>query len=65
MIDSDINSELSLPFQQSGQTSDSALVMSSLESNYNSDQGSGNEEYQDSGFVMYEESSDEVDCLVV
>ncbi|KAK8285449.1 hypothetical protein V6Z11_D08G222300 [Gossypium hirsutum] len=65
MIDSDINSELSLPFQQSGQTSDGALVTSSLESSYNSDQGSGNEEYQDSGFVIYEESSDEVDFLIV
>ncbi|KAA3471825.1 F-box protein SKIP17-like [Gossypium australe] len=64
MIDSDINIELSLPFQQSGQTSDGALVTSSLESSYNSDQGSGNEEYQDPGFVIYEESSDEVDFLI-
>ncbi|XP_039052364.1 F-box protein SKIP17-like isoform X1 [Hibiscus syriacus] len=64
MIDSDINSELSLPFQQSDHTYDGTMLTSSLDSNYNSDQGSGNEEYQDSGFVIYEESSDEVDFLV-
>ncbi|XWS46833.1 hypothetical protein CRYUN_Cryun14cG0102200 [Craigia yunnanensis] len=65
MIDSDINSEVSLPSQLSSHTSDGSLLMSSPESSYNSDQGSGNEEYQDSGFVIYEESSDEVDFLVV
>ena len=65
MIDSDINSEVSLPSQLSSHTSDGSLLMSSSESSYNSDQGSGNEEYQDSGFVIYEESSDEVDFLVV
>ncbi|XP_022771116.1 F-box protein At4g02760-like isoform X2 [Durio zibethinus] len=65
MIDSDINSEVSLPSQLSSHTSDGSLLMSSSESSYNSDQGSGNEEYQDSGYVIYEESSDEVDFLVV
>ncbi|XVF21759.1 hypothetical protein REPUB_Repub12eG0117700 [Reevesia pubescens] len=65
MIDSDINSEVSLPSQLSSHTSDGSLLMSSSDSSYNSDQGSGNEEYQDSGFVIYEESSDEVDFLVV
>ena len=65
MIDGDINSEVSLPSQLSSHTSDGSLLMSSSESSYDSDQGSGNEEYQDSGFVIYEESSDEVDFLVV
>ncbi|KAK6286330.1 hypothetical protein POUND7_012509 [Theobroma cacao] len=65
MIDSDINSDVSLPSQLSIHTSDGSLLMSSSESSYNSDQGSGNEEYQDSGFVIFEESSDEVDFLVV
>ncbi|XWS76389.1 hypothetical protein CRYUN_Cryun01aG0172100 [Craigia yunnanensis] len=55
----------SLPSQLSSQTSDGSLLMSLSESSYNSDQGSGNEEYQDSGFVIYKESSDEVDFLVV
>ncbi|OMO77694.1 hypothetical protein CCACVL1_14886 [Corchorus capsularis] len=65
MIDSDVNSEVSMPSQLSSHTSDGSLLMSSSESSYNSDQGSGNEEYQESGFVIYEESSDEVDFLVV
>ena len=62
MID---ESEDSLPSQLSSQASDGSLLMSSSENSYNSDQGSGNEEYQDSGFVIYEESADEVDFLVV
>lgn len=65
MFDSDVNSEISLPSQLSSHTSDGSLLLSSSESSYNSDQGSGNEEYQVSGFVIYEESSDEVDFLVV
>ncbi|KAA3474984.1 F-box protein [Gossypium australe] len=65
MFDSDVNSDISLPSQLSSHTSDGSLLMSSSESSYNSDQGSGNEEYQVSGFVIYEESSDEVDFLVV
>ncbi|GLT52755.1 hypothetical protein SLA2020_260770 [Shorea laevis] len=65
MLDSDINSEVSLPSQLSSHTSDGSLLMSSSESSYNSDQGSGSEEFQDPGFVIYEESSDEVDFLVV
>ncbi|TYG45021.1 hypothetical protein ES288_D11G141900v1 [Gossypium darwinii] len=65
MFDSEVNSEISLPSQLSSHTSDGSLLMSSSESSYNSDQGSGNEEYQVSGFVIYEESSDEVDFLVV
>ncbi|XVE77791.1 hypothetical protein DITRI_Ditri13aG0091000 [Diplodiscus trichospermus] len=65
MTDSDINSEVSLPLQLSSHTSDGSLLMSLSESSYNSDQGSGKEEYQDSGLIIYEESSDEVDFLVV
>ncbi|OMP05055.1 hypothetical protein COLO4_09077 [Corchorus olitorius] len=48
MIDSDVNSEVSMPSQLSSHTSDGSLLMSSSESSYNSDQGSGNEEYQES-----------------
>ncbi|KAK8639515.1 hypothetical protein V6N13_137890 [Hibiscus sabdariffa] len=65
MIDSDTISELIMQFPQSGHTTDGTMRTSSLESSYNSDQGSGNDEYQDSGLVIYEESSDEVDFLVV
>ncbi|GAV57764.1 F-box-like domain-containing protein [Cephalotus follicularis] len=63
MIDSDL--EFSISSQLSSHTSDGSLLMSSLESSYNSDQGSGNEEGQDSGYAVYEESSDEVDFLAV
>lgn len=62
MLD-EFNSEISLPSQLISHTSDSSLLMSSSDSSYNSDQGSGNEEAQDSGYVVYEESSDEVDFL--
>ncbi|XP_021898059.1 F-box protein At4g02760-like [Carica papaya] len=66
MMDSDlISGEVSLPSQTSSQMSDGSFIMSSSESSYNSDQSSGNEEGQDSGFVVYEESSDEVDFLVI
>ena len=65
MIDSEFNSEVSLPSQLSSHASDGSLLMSSSESSYNSDQGSGNEEGQDSGYIIFEESSDEVDFLAV
>ncbi|KAJ8899460.1 hypothetical protein K2173_018434 [Erythroxylum novogranatense] len=65
MIDSDLSSDLSLPSQLSIHTSDGSFFMSTSESNYNSDQSSGNEEGQDSTYVVHEESSDEVDFLVV
>lgn len=65
MADSELNSEFSLPSESSSHTSDGSLSMSSSESSYNSDQSSGNEEGQDSGYVVYEESSDEIDFLVV
>lgn len=64
MADSDINSEISLSSQLSSHTSDGPLLMSSSESSYNSDPGSGNEEFQDPAFIIYEESSDEVDFVV-
>ncbi|XP_071722006.1 F-box protein SKIP17-like [Rutidosis leptorrhynchoides] len=60
MIDSDL--EFSIPSQLSSHTSDGPSLMSTSESSYNSDQSTGNEA-QDSGSVVYEESSDEVDFL--
>ncbi|CAK9147050.1 unnamed protein product [Ilex paraguariensis] len=65
MISSDVNSDFSLASQISSHTSDGSLFMSSSESSYNSDQGSGNEDSRDPGFITYEESSDEVDFLCV
>ncbi|KAH9785832.1 F-box protein SKIP17 [Citrus sinensis] len=65
MVDSEFNSEISLPSQLSSRTSDDSLLMSCSESSYNSDHGSGNEEGQDSGYVIFEESSDEVDFLAI
>ncbi|XP_059660497.1 F-box protein SKIP17-like [Cornus florida] len=63
MIGSDINSDISLPSPLSSHTSDGSLFISSSESNYSSDQGSGNEDSRDHSFVVYEESSDEVDIM--
>ncbi|KAK3193770.1 hypothetical protein Dsin_025080 [Dipteronia sinensis] len=65
MVDSELYSEISIPSQLSSHASDGSLLMSSSESSYNSDQGSGNEEGQDSGYIILEESSDEVDFLAV
>ncbi|XP_044503784.1 F-box protein SKIP17-like isoform X2 [Mangifera indica] len=62
---SEFNSEVSLSSQLSSHMSDISLLMSSSESSYSSDQGSGNEEGQDSGYIIFEESSDEVDFLAV
>jgi F-box/leucine-rich repeat protein 2/20 len=53
--DTDMNSDISLQF--SSPTSDGSIFMSTSESSYNSDHGSGNEEGQDA--VIYGESSDE------
>jgi F-box/leucine-rich repeat protein 2/20 len=50
-----MNSDISLQF--SSPTSDGSIFMSTSESSYNSDHGSGNEEGQDA--VIYGESSDE------
>ncbi|KAL5561689.1 hypothetical protein UlMin_031436 [Ulmus minor] len=65
MFDSELNSDISLPSQLSNHTSDGSLFMSFSESSYNSDHGSGNEDGRDAGYVIYEESSDEVDFLAV
>ena len=64
MLESEINSDISLQSQLSNQTSDSMFISSS-ESSYNSDQGSGNEDGRDASYVIFEESSDEVDFLAL
>lgn len=64
MLESEVNSDVSLPTQLSGDTSDSMFISSS-ESSYNSDQGSGNEDGRDASYVIFEESSDEVDFLAL
>lgn len=63
MIDSDLNSELSLSSQLNNHISSSSIFISSSENSYHSDQGSGNEDSHDSNYIIYEESSDEVDSL--
>ncbi|KAF7804748.1 F-box protein [Senna tora] len=60
-FDAELNSEISLPSQLSSHTSDGSNFMSTSESSYNSDQGSGNEDGQDASYVIYGESSDEID----
>ncbi|KAM7527193.1 hypothetical protein LguiB_030603 [Lonicera macranthoides] len=65
MISSDINSDFSMHSQLSSHTYDGSTFIHSSDSSYNSDQGSGNEDSHDSSFIMYEESSDEVDFLSV
>ena len=62
-FDTDMNSEISLPPQWSFHTSDGSMFFSTSESSYNSDQGSGNEDGQDASYVIYGESSDEIDFL--
>ncbi|KAI4301248.1 hypothetical protein L6164_034543 [Bauhinia variegata] len=64
-FDADINSYISLPSQLSSHSSDGSIFMSTSESSYNSDQGSGNEDGQDANYVIYEESSDEIDFLAL
>jgi len=54
-------SEVGLPSQLSSHISDASMFTSSSESSYNSDQGSGNEDGHDANYVIYEESSDEVE----
>ncbi|KAJ7972783.1 F-box family protein [Quillaja saponaria] len=65
MFDAELNSEISLPSQLSSHTSDGSMFMSTSDSSYNSDQGSGNEDGRDDSYVIYEESSDEVDFLAL
>ncbi|RDY11205.1 F-box protein, partial [Mucuna pruriens] len=62
-FDTDMNSEISLPSQLSFHSSDGLIFLSSSESSYNSDQGSGNEDGQDARYIIYEESSEEIDFL--
>ncbi|KAE9611485.1 hypothetical protein Lal_00011511 [Lupinus albus] len=62
-FDTDCISEQSLPSQLSFRTSDGSIFLSTSESSYNTDQGSGNEDGQDASHVIYEESSDEIDFL--
>ncbi|KAL3517585.1 hypothetical protein ACH5RR_020174 [Cinchona calisaya] len=64
MIGSSILSDdISSPSLLSSHTSDGSMFMSSSESSYSSDQGSGYEDTQDSSFVIYEESSDGLDLV--
>ncbi|XP_043691671.1 F-box protein SKIP17-like [Telopea speciosissima] len=56
-IEGDMDSDYSLSLQLS------LPFTSSSESSYSSDHGSGNEDGRDVGYVVYEESSDEVDIL--
>lgn len=65
IIDSDLNSEIGLPLHHHGHASDSTVFISSSESSYNSDQGSGNEDSRDSNYIIYEESSDELDYFPI
>nr|DAD33657.1 TPA_asm: hypothetical protein HUJ06_012508 [Nelumbo nucifera] len=65
IIDSDVNSDASLPSHISIPTSDGSLFTSSSDGSYNSDQGSGNEDSRDAAYVFYEESSaDEVELAL-
>ncbi|KAK9161118.1 hypothetical protein Syun_007459 [Stephania yunnanensis] len=61
MLNSEVNSDGSSPSQISSPSSDVSFFMTSSESSYNSDQGSGNEDGRHLNFQFYEESSDEVD----
>ncbi|KAK4762905.1 hypothetical protein SAY86_008673 [Trapa natans] len=65
MIDSDLNIELSPSSELNSYTSNSSIFISSSESSYHSDQGSGNEDGRDPNYIVYEESSDEVDILTI
>ena len=60
---SDVNVDTNSPSVASSHTSGEYVFTSSSENSYNSDQNSGNEDYQNAGFPVNEESSDEVDDL--
>ncbi|XAR58545.1 hypothetical protein NMG60_11013981 [Bertholletia excelsa] len=62
MIGSDAYCDFSSPSQPISHTSDGTL---SSESSYNSDQSSGSEDSRDPNYIIYEESSDEVDFVVI
>ncbi|PSS06403.1 F-box protein [Actinidia chinensis var. chinensis] len=63
MVASEAYSDFSSPSQPSNHTSDGTMFTSSSEISYHSDQGSGNEDCRESNYIIYEESSDEVDFL--
>lgn len=64
MIGSGVLSEdISSPSLPSSHTSDGSIFVSLSEGSYSSDQGSGNEDSQDSSFILFEESSDELDFV--
>ncbi|KAK7242999.1 hypothetical protein RIF29_37781 [Crotalaria pallida] len=63
-FDTDMNSDISLPSQLSSHTSDgSSIFLSTSESSYSSDHGSGNEDGEDASYLIFEQSSDEVEFL--
>ncbi|TKY52630.1 F-box protein [Spatholobus suberectus] len=64
-FDTDMNSEISLLSHLSFHGSDGLIFLSTSESSYNSDQGSGNEDGQDASYVINGESSYEIDFLSV
>ncbi|XP_054813226.1 F-box protein At4g02760-like isoform X1 [Prosopis cineraria] len=61
----ELNGDMSFPLQLSSHTSDEINCLSTSESSYNSDQGSGNEDGQEASYVICEESSDETDFLAL
>ncbi|XP_068652390.1 F-box protein At4g02760-like isoform X2 [Aristolochia californica] len=65
--DGEVNNDMNSPSQSSSPdlASDSSSFTSTSESNYNSDNGSGNEDSHDAGYAVYDESSDEVELLLV
>ncbi|KAL5701879.1 hypothetical protein ACHQM5_027165 [Ranunculus cassubicifolius] len=65
---SDVSSDTSEPSRIYSHSSEGLSFMSASESSYNSDPGSGNENEEiilDGGYVVYDESLDEVDFLSV
>ncbi|KAI4326511.1 hypothetical protein MLD38_031819 [Melastoma candidum] len=64
LTDSDLNNEVSIPSQLDSHSSGSSPILLA-DSSYNSDQGSANEDSQESNYRLYEESSDEQDYLIL
>lgn len=65
VTDSEVNSDGSLHMQLSSPSTDGSSFMNSSDSSYTSDQGSGNEDGRNVNYTMYEESSDEIDFLIM
>ncbi|KAG9456436.1 hypothetical protein H6P81_000944 [Aristolochia fimbriata] len=65
--DGEVNDDMSSPSQSSSpsRTSDGSSFTSTSESIYNSDNGSGNEDIHDASYAVYDDSSDEVEFLVI